>query len=444
MKQIIMILMLLFSNHTYGCIKVSESCLEGPFTRIIDGKSVYRECWKYEAKYDCISSEYKDYCQGIRQVAGCEQVGSKCVQQDEDGKCLEYRDTFRCGNLLKNQVAETKFLNSEYTITRDELNTQECPNTDNCHELESVCVEGPKIRNINGKDVHKDCWKYAKKYACFSGSTISDCAEYQGKCSLIATNCLSQSKDGACTHQEKQFECMKLTGNKPVLMNCRTSKYCIGDNCTENTYTPNGNMGKAISALSILSTLRKDMGEEECASSASNCKVFKGAVHSCKMNPIGSRNCCKDKGWANDLKLTGCNESEKLLAKKKESSLCHNVGSYCARKVLGICLEKRQGYCCFNSKMARIIHEQGRQQLGISWGTPKEPNCQPLTVEQLQKINFDKIDLSELYSELISKINLNTHMKIDESAKASVLKQSLESKEYRNEIARRISEHYGR
>ncbi|MDF3047709.1 MAG: conjugal transfer mating pair stabilization protein TraN [Candidatus Midichloriaceae bacterium] len=441
MKQIIIILVFLFTNYAYGCIKVSENCLDGPSTKVIDGKSVYRECWKYEDKYDCISSEYKDYCQGIRQVAGCEQVDSKCIQQDEDGKCLEYRDTFRCGNLLKNQVAETKFLNSEYTITRDELTTQECPNTDNCHELESVCVEGPETRNINGKDVHKDCWKYAKKYACFVGSIISDCTEYESKCVLKKELCLSQTSTGECRHKEKQYECLNV--NAPVTLSCITAKYCIGENCQESTYTANNNFGQAISALSILTSIKKDFMEEECKHGANNCRVFKGDKHACKINPVGSRNCCKDKGWANDIKLTECTEGEKLLAKKKENDLCHAVGTYCSKKVLGFCLETKRSYCCFNSKLARIIHEQGRAQLGIGWGNAKSPNCQPLTLEQIQKIDFSKVDLREIYQDVTSKINLNNHAKLPEEAAIQLKEKLGETVEYKEEIARRLKEHYG-
>ncbi|MDR0233572.1 MAG: conjugal transfer protein TraN, partial [Zoogloeaceae bacterium] len=36
-----------------------------------------------------------------------------------------------------------------------------------------------------------------------------------------------------------------------------------------------------------------------------------------------------------------------------------------------VCTEaaaKRDGYCCFPSKLARIIQEQGRTQLGKPWG----------------------------------------------------------------------------
>ena len=36
---------------------------------------------------------------------------------------------------------------------------------------------------------------------------------------------------------------------------------------------------------------------------------------------------------------------------------------------------KRQVYCCFESKLSRILQEQGRQQLNKPWGKPKTEQC---------------------------------------------------------------------
>jgi len=48
--------------------------------------------------------------------------------------------------------------------------------------------------------------------------------------------------------------------------------------------------------------------------------------------------------------------------------------------------------------LSRIIQEQGRQQLGIGWGTPKSPNCQALTAAQFSSLNFNAMDFSEFYA----------------------------------------------
>ncbi len=77
---------------------------------------------------------------------------------------------------------------------------------------------------------------------------------------------------------------------------------------------------------------------------------------------------------------------------------CTYVGSYCASEVLGVCIEKRESYCCFSSPLPRIIMEQVKGQLtGVAgtFGDPEFPNCEGLTMDQLGSIDWDQIDLSE-------------------------------------------------
>jgi conjugal transfer mating pair stabilization protein TraN len=86
------------------------------------------------------------------------------------------------------------------------------------------------------------------------------------------------------------------------------------------------------------------------------------------------------------------------------SGMCHEVGSYCASKILGICVQKARGHCCFNTKLGRIIQEQGRPQLqafnAIGWGTARNPACRGFTAEEFQALDFSKMDLSEYYADI--------------------------------------------
>ncbi len=103
-----------------------------------------------------------------------------------------------------------------------------------------------------------------------------------------------------------------------------------------------------------------------------------------------------------------CEEKEFELGAKKETRQCHFVGSYCASKALGSCVEKRESYCCFSSVVARIIQEQGRPQLGMNFGSPESPRCEGLTPDQLAKMDWSRIDLSEWIGMLSMTGNLPT------------------------------------
>jgi conjugal transfer mating pair stabilization protein TraN len=57
--------------------------------------------------------------------------------------------------------------------------------------------------------------------------------------------------------------------------------------------------------------------------------------------------------------------------------------------------------------LGKIIQEQGAiNQLGKTLGSAESPTCPALTPEELGQINFDRIDFSEFYPELHSRIHL--------------------------------------
>ncbi|MBK1621310.1 hypothetical protein CKO42_23415 [Lamprobacter modestohalophilus] len=90
-----------------------------------------------------------------------------------------------------------------------------------------------------------------------------------------------------------------------------------------------------------------------------------------------------------------CEEEEFELGVQRELRACHYVGSYCDSDILGICIEKQKAFCCFNTPLARIINEQAYPQLGRSWGDTEHPNCRGLSHQELERLDWSRIDLSE-------------------------------------------------
>ena len=416
------------------CVPIHRECTEGAATRNIEGYEVHRDCWAYAVQYRCFNGNYTDYCQTIHDTIGCEQISNTCTETGKDGLCDKYLLSYRCGNLLKAAKGET-LLDSEYTIVKDELDRTECtPHEikENCAEIGEACSEGAETRIINGLPVAKDCWKYAKKYSCKTGSYLSDCDELAATCKLSQELCLEYGKDGSCNHSEKHYVCDEFAGKAPKTTRCRT-RYCIDGDCEDGSYEPNENMGKAISYLSVLKNLKGDIDQSSCSQeNPKACTIFKGEAQSCRKAVTSARNCCSDKkGWAENAKLLGCKEDERLLSKRKEAGLCHHVGTYCktkSPKPFSTCLEKKQSYCCFQSKIARIIQQQGKAQLGLSWGSVEQPDCSPMTIEQLQRLDFSKINLQEIYQDAAKNLNQEKMGQTQEQ-----LKQKVETK-YQNNM----------
>ena len=89
------------------------------------------------------------------------------------------------------------------------------------------------------------------------------------------------------------------------------------------------------------------------------------------------------------------------LGKAKENKLTVSIGEFCSKKVLGVCLEKKRGYCQFDSKLAQIVQQQGRNgQLHIGFGKASSPDCRGITQTELQQINFEALDFSNFFDDL--------------------------------------------
>jgi len=340
-------------------------------------------------------------------------------------------------------------LSTSYIIIRDELDRSECipyAQNKNCYETAQKCVQGPETREIANKKIFKECWKYEKEYSCLGSSKISTCHNFSDSCELLKKVCLSEDNQGQCNHYEFKYECNNSIKNSKGTNECNPDKFCVGDKCQEFgeiSYEKNQNMNKAISALAILKSAGTDNGLKDCLNGNSEqCPIFSGKSYNCRKSIANARNCCLEKGWALDMKLADCNDREVELAKKQEAHSCHYIGVYCAKKASGMCIDKKRTYCCFNSKLSRIIHEQGRQQLNISWGTAKVPNCRALTIEELKKIDFNKIDFSEYFNDI--KVNLSkTYQDINPNTlKSPEINRSVSSAKYSRIIEDKVSKHF--
>ena len=68
---------------------------------------------------------------------------------------------------VPNINGEVRHIDTQFHVTRDEKDLSKCSQHDinkYCQVIDETCVEPAQTRNINGKDVYKDCWKWDRKY----------------------------------------------------------------------------------------------------------------------------------------------------------------------------------------------------------------------------------------------------------------------------------------
>ncbi|EKI7921496.1 type-F conjugative transfer system mating-pair stabilization protein TraN [Salmonella enterica] len=263
----------------------------------------------------------------------------------------------------------------------------------------SQCVEPGGVRTVvvEGKtySIHQDCWKWQDMYLTQT-ETEGTCGEYMkdSACTVTRSQC-ADTVEGFCVSQQVTYSCeRKKEGNGQI---CGGEFFCKDGSCAQGQTGTSNMFGQAVSALAAVAAAGEDVAELN----GENVRAFTGEGKSCKKFAAGFNNCCKDSGWGQDVGLSSCSSDEKALGKAKEKKLTVYVGEYCSKKVLGVCLEKKRGYCQFDSKLARIVQEQGRRdQLGVGFGSGKSPDCRGITVDELQRLDFGVMNFSDFYSDL--------------------------------------------
>lgn len=171
---------------------------------------------------------------------------------------------------------------------------------------------------------------------------------------------------------------------------CGGVTWCVGADCERVDTSVNTGFVDAATNLNMV----MEMGGTEF--DRRNLRIFSGAREFCTIRLLGGQNCCTDSGVFIEAGLLGCEAHEIELAEARAAGVTHYLGEYCAKRFLGVCRRRDRAWCVFTSELGRILHEQARPQLGIGWD-----HCDGFTVSQVQRIDFDRVDLSEFTDTLL-------------------------------------------
>lgn len=226
-------------------------------------------------------------------------------------------------------------------------------------------------------------------------------------CEQIDRKCVQESQLG-CSKWELTFRCFE-----------REIRSVASDDLSfipaeTHVKEPNKSFSEVAARLSILDEAKKEL-EQSQAHDGTKLKIFRGEKQTCSKNVADNLlyDCCfSHSGLAKKMGLAKCNADEISLSEKRELGLCHYVGVH-EKKTLGVKTSDEHVFCCFPSKIARIVQEQGRRQLHMDWGGAKEPNCSGITFEMLGKIDFSKMDLRELCEDIQTKLPDDFEKKIE-------------------------------
>ncbi len=275
--------------------------------------------------------------------------------------------------------------------------------SDKCTLINHKCLDsGMKI--IDGKEITRPCWSYQLKFIC-KQQVEGKCRELRAfGCEQIEANCLEYNGSN-CILWDKKYRC-NIVPKKLVRKSDKNKKTKLYGEDEKNFMSDvklNQSLPSVLAKLGIFETLEKEgekfNGEDFKFLGGQNLKCAKNIAEGVFYDCCGSFD-----GLAASIGLTDCDSEEELLAAQRSADRCEYVGEY-KRYMLNMWeSSNKKSFCCFNSKLIKVLQREARKQLGIGWGTPEEPNCTGLTTEQIKSLDFNKMELGELYEQFMEQV----------------------------------------
>lgn len=373
------------------CYLASHTCVEGANeTRVINGLPVTKDCWKWQDEYSCINPNWQSDCQKYIDE-GCTKESESCVTSTDPIGCVNKAITYRCVT----KKGETHTINDCSASTACKDGT--CWDTSHPPDSDFASV-------VAGMEAARQAGVYGADSMDLFKGTAEKCAKGYGG----LKNCCKDDPSG----QTNNAVMMQAVGGAVKM----GSKYVFDYMYQSSEYLQAGMAAMGFDGIEMASKFGSsfEMYGISYSFGAGALAAGETATGAFGQTIYGLGN-----GFAFDpysfaaavaiqviMELMACEPEEQQLGMHKGANLCKYVGDYCSNKVFGVCLETTQAYCCYNSKLAKIINEQGKPQIGKGWGSAESPQCDGFTTAEFQKIDFSKIDMSEFVGDIMAATEL--------------------------------------
>lgn len=456
------------------CKKISgvDVCLTDP--------AINAACWKYTDTYNCTAQDPVDYCSAIGSTSGCQQVDSVCSTPGATpgSGCMKWTNTYRCGASTATR-SNTVILDSSYTTSTDVTSAAQCVSaadnptctlaenasgvrsytcmsqSSNCASLQtqgctlsaSTCVSP-----AGGTDAN--CMLYEKSYSCPTAgatSTVLDCGSQQY---CIGGNCFNSGHEpdtdlaaAVASHEIGRQAATYIDANQRIFGG--TAESCDQDSLSRCCDPKGGAVknssiggkiittagGQVISAGSsymydIMSNTYNAMRGGEAMMAAATTGAATSGLSMSAYGLTMTYSSTAGFSFAFDpttfavavavlviVEVTSCPKYEKELAQKNGAGLCRHYSSNCNGF---FCTSVTRRYCCFNSKLAKIINTAAVTQLGRA-----NSDCSGLTMDEFGRLDFSAIDMSEFMAEIMATATLPSTGAINTDVNNSVQQKLL-------------------
>lgn len=354
------------------CERVASVCNgPSPEMRTINDLDVTRPCWGFDNQFSCLTTTVKTDCDsrpggppdGYQALEGdCALVSKACTDSNAfvvPPVCTAYTLTYNC-----------KMADAVYE------------SVPNCGGLSPA--DGDFARTVTYFEAAREAGRYIdpKTLHVFNG-VVSECKKkYSGE-AILVTNCCKKGGSGAGSLMDTATAANTLGTAYELFFSPYTFNVLFSSGAPQWVLTgfeavagfaggASTTLGTSLSALAA--------GEMSLTSFMTSLGPWFWIILIIQLSGI-----------------LDCDDNSLQTAMRRGAHLCVSRGEYCSRrlKITRVCVEKKESYCCFNSRLARIINEQGRPQVGKTWAS-----CEGFSIEELQRLNFAAMDLTEFYKEI--------------------------------------------
>lgn len=403
-----LIILLLFPQITYAyCSETARQCVDSGGTRVINGKTVTRDCFKYKVEYSCDTGGEvtNSQCDKLRDK-GCVEKEVVCSDTNEStGRCTVYSRTFQCPTSQETKTNDCSV--ALYCQNGECYDTSYDANTD--MGLAVAYMEAARevaaYMDVDGKIFKGDA------HFCRTGyGGIRDCCD----------------KRPAAEAFDLSNQVMTQVALSPVIgyLSFQASYYTAM--ATPYVYDAIvGTVGAGFASFIGVSQTAIDAAAKSKEAFQSGAESFTPSVSYAGFGmgfggvptaTIGT-NYGMGSAFGGNIQfffnptmflifaafmiyqsLSSCKQSEHMLALYRGSESCVAVpqANSCKKKIFGSCVETLNAFCCYNSPIGRILNVAVKQQFGYPKAYGKlKPNCDPISLTDLQRLNFTVIDFSD-------------------------------------------------
>ncbi|MDC0857581.1 conjugal transfer protein TraN, partial [Rickettsiales bacterium] len=415
-----------------SCTQTNKVCSAPNEVRNIgEGVNEFRSCWQYDIIESCTPSQYVNYCEELENSSQCSSLNSSCIVEGSE-YCQQFENIYRCSDDQIQEIeGQTSYIGFFQDIESDYIDYGSCYDFDNntgC-EITNESCQSKGLKIIDGLEVDRDCWQYKRTYKCADSSLVeSNCGGLESQCIFSDSECQDYDESGICIEYQRFYDCpnsvQQLDSDSQIVV-CNSQVYCNNGDCDEIEYEKNNDLAKASAFASMLENAASELDAESSI-------TFAGTTGKCSKDLLSLSDCCSMDGlfediiesafshlqWANGiglirsisgdetsdtgLDLSFCSSSENELYMRRYNDQCVYIGRYCSAEedLTGLCLQEKESYCCFSSKISKIVNEQGRSQIGRGWGSPSAPDCSGLSMTEINALDFDSMDFASLEAEI--------------------------------------------